>query len=359
VRFTNPATGSDVLPTIRAETHCIARGTETVPVLETGSSVYQVFDGSATVTVGDRTWSVSRGDLFVVPSWQPFSARSEPGLSDSDSGALDLFRFSDSPIFEGAQAQPLARGRKHPLRLATIRIDGSTRAVKADGDTLIDLGASDVGELLSHERWADRAATAATAAVAAAWPAAGAAYAPLVPRPSKVVCVGLNYRTHIQEMGRDLPKYPALFAKFADALIGARDDIVRPAETGQFDWEAELAVIIGSSARHARGAAAERAIGGFTILNDVTCRDWQFRTREWLQGKTWDSSTPVGPFLVTPDELPGGVRPALGVRLLVDGEVMQSDSTADLRPDGLAAPLRRRTRGGHGPPQRPAVASEN
>jgi 2-keto-4-pentenoate hydratase/2-oxohepta-3-ene-1,7-dioic acid hydratase in catechol pathway len=190
-------------------------------------------------------------------------------------------------------------------------------------------------------------------------PAAGAAYAPLVPRPSKVVCVGLNYRTHIQEMGRDLPKYPTLFAKFADALIGARDDIVRPAETGQFDWEAELAVIIGSSALHARGAAAERAIGGFTILNDVTCRDWQFRTREWLQGKTWDSSTPVGPFLVTPDELPGGVRPALGGRLLVDGEVMQSDSTADLRPDGLAAPLRRRTRGGHGPPQRPAVASEN
>jgi 2-keto-4-pentenoate hydratase/2-oxohepta-3-ene-1,7-dioic acid hydratase in catechol pathway len=221
------------------------------------------------------------------------------------------------------------------LRLATIRIDGATRAVKADGDTLIDLGASDVGELLSHEGWADRA-RAATAAVAAAWPAAGAVCASLVPRPSKVVCVGLNYRTHIQEMGRDLPEYPTLFAKFADALIGATDDIVRPAETGQFDWEAELAVIIGSPARHARGAAAEQAIAGFTILNDVTCRDWQFRTREWLQGKTWDSSTPVGPFLVTPDELPGGVRPALGVRLLVDGEVMQSDSTADLLFDPVA-----------------------
>jgi acylpyruvate hydrolase len=221
------------------------------------------------------------------------------------------------------------------LRLATIRIDGTTRAVKADGDTLIDLGAPDVGELLSHQGWADQA-RAATAADAASWPAAGAAYASLVPRPSKVVCVGLNYRTHIQEMGRDLPEYPTLFAKFADALIGANDDIVRPAETGQFDWEAELAVIIGSPARHARGAAAEQAIGGFTILNDVTCRDWQFRTREWLQGKTWDSSTPVGPFLVTPDELPGGVRPALGVRLLVDGEVMQSDSTADLLFDPVA-----------------------
>jgi gentisate 1,2-dioxygenase len=100
VRYTDPATGADVLPTIRAEFHRVARGVETAPVRETGSSVYQVFDGSGSVTVGDRTWSVTRGDLFVVPSWQPFSARSEAGGSDSDSGALDLFRFSDSPVFE-------------------------------------------------------------------------------------------------------------------------------------------------------------------------------------------------------------------------------------------------------------------
>jgi gentisate 1,2-dioxygenase len=100
VRFTDPATGGDVLPTIRAEMHRVTRGVETTPVRETGSSVYLVFDGAGTATVGDHTWSVSRGDLFVVPSWQPFSVRSEAGTSDSDSGALDLFRFSDSPIFE-------------------------------------------------------------------------------------------------------------------------------------------------------------------------------------------------------------------------------------------------------------------
>jgi gentisate 1,2-dioxygenase len=100
VRYTDPATGGDVLPTIRAEFHRIARNAETAPVRETGSSVYTVFDGSGTVTVGDETWSVSRGDLFVVPSWQPFSARSEAGATDSDSQALDLFRFSDSPVFE-------------------------------------------------------------------------------------------------------------------------------------------------------------------------------------------------------------------------------------------------------------------
>ncbi len=103
VRYTNPATGGDVLPTMRTEMHRIARGAETAPVRETGSSVYQVFDGSGTVTVGETSWTVTRGDLFVVPSWEPFSARSEAGASDSDSGALDLFRFSDAPVFEALQ----------------------------------------------------------------------------------------------------------------------------------------------------------------------------------------------------------------------------------------------------------------
>jgi len=100
VRFTNPVTGDDVLPTIRVEMHRIARGAQTAPVKETGSSVYAVFDGSGTVTVGEKTWSVTRGDLFVVPSWQPFSVKSEAGATDSDAAALDLFRFSDSPVFE-------------------------------------------------------------------------------------------------------------------------------------------------------------------------------------------------------------------------------------------------------------------
>jgi gentisate 1,2-dioxygenase len=100
VRYSNPHDGSDVLPTLRAEFHRIARGAETAPVRETGSSVYQVFDGSGVVSVGDRSWTVTRGDLFVVPSWEPFSAKSEAGATDSDEGGLDLFRFSDAPVFE-------------------------------------------------------------------------------------------------------------------------------------------------------------------------------------------------------------------------------------------------------------------
>ncbi|MGW4031021.1 cupin domain-containing protein [Streptomyces sp. NPDC004838] len=99
VRYTDPATAEDVLPTIRAQFHRVRSGTETAPRRETGSSVYQVFDGSGRVTVGDFSWSVGRGDLFVVPSWQPLSIRSDASPSDSDSGALDLFQFSDAPIF--------------------------------------------------------------------------------------------------------------------------------------------------------------------------------------------------------------------------------------------------------------------
>jgi acylpyruvate hydrolase len=207
------------------------------------------------------------------------------------------------------------------MKLATIRVDGATAAVRLDGDVLVDLGAPDVGAFLAQP---DRQAGGTT------YPVRTADFAPLVPNPSKIVCVGLNYRNHIQEMGRELPEYPTLFAKFADCLLGARDDIVRPQETEAFDWEAELAVVIGRPVRRATGPDAEAAIAGFSILNDISARDWQFRTKEWLQGKMWDASTPLGPYLVTPDELPGGVRPALDVRLTVDGELMQSDTTADL-----------------------------
>lgn len=217
------------------------------------------------------------------------------------------------------------------MKLATIRTPEGTRAVRVDGDTLLDLGASDVGEFLARPDWQDLAA----AASGRSWAASEVDYATLVPNPSKVVCVGLNYKTHITEMGRPLPDHPTLFTKFADTLIGANDDIVRPEESDEFDWEAELTVVIGKPVRRAKGAEAEGAIAGFTVMNDVTCRDWQFRTREWTQGKNWDSTTPVGPVLATPDEV-GGVRPALAITTTVDGETMQSDNTGDLLFDPVA-----------------------
>ena len=211
------------------------------------------------------------------------------------------------------------------MRLATIRTTDGTRAVRLDGETLVDLGVADLGELLALPDWETRAAEAG----GTTYPLAGADFAPVVPRPSKVVCVCHNYTNHIREMGRELPEYPTLFPKFADTLIGANDPIEKPAETDALDWEVELVVVVGRPVRRADEEEAASAIAGFTVMNDVSVRDWQFRTIEWTQGKIWDSSTPVGPYLVTPDEV-GGVRPALEVSTVVDGQVMQRDDTGTL-----------------------------
>jgi acylpyruvate hydrolase len=151
-------------------------------------------------------------------------------------------------------------------------------------------------------------------------------YAPVVPRPGKIICVGLNYRSHISEMGRELPEYPTLFAKYPEALLGAFDPLTLPAESDQVDWEVELAVVVGRRVRHADTATAVAAIAGYSIINDVTLRDWQYRTTEWLQGKTFEATAPFGPHLVTPDEL----APDAKISCLIDGEVVQDSTIADL-----------------------------
>lgn len=212
------------------------------------------------------------------------------------------------------------------MKLATIRTGTSTTAVRLENDRLVDLGYADVGALLATPDALTNAATA----TGTTHDVASANFAPPVPHPSKILCVGLNYKSHIEEMGRDLPEYPTLFAKFADTLIGATDDITYPAESTELDWEAELTVVIGKTIRRASQAEAADAIAGFTVANDITCRDYQFRTREWLQGKIWDATTPVGPYVVTPDDLPGGTQPALDFSCTVDGQVMQKHNTTDL-----------------------------
>ena len=159
-------------------------------------------------------------------------------------------------------------------------------------------------------------------------PAAEADFAALVTRPSKVICVGLNYRTHIAETGRELPQYPTLFAKFADTLMGANDDLAIPAVSEKVDWEVELAVAIGTPVYRASAAEALAAIGGYATSNDVSMRDWQRRTLQWQAGKMFEHSTPVGPYLVTPDEVDHARD--LEIRCEVDGQVMQQARTSDL-----------------------------
>lgn len=207
------------------------------------------------------------------------------------------------------------------MKLATLRTASGTRAVRVEGDNAVDLAAPDVGTLLRTGNWA---------ATGARHDLATAEFAPVVPEPGKIICVGLNYRAHLREMGRELPAYPTLFAKYPEALVGPTDPIVLAPESEQVDWEAELAVVVGQRVRRADEAAASAAIAGFAVLNDVTMRDWQYRSPEWLQGKTFEGTTPFGPYLVTPDELPGGVRPRLALRCEVDGRTVQEADTGDL-----------------------------
>jgi acylpyruvate hydrolase len=210
------------------------------------------------------------------------------------------------------------------VRLATVRTESGTTAVRLDADAAVEIGAADVGALLEDPAWARRAGDAD----GGRHPLDQLDYAPLVVRPHKIVCVGLNYRSHILEMGGALPEYPTLFAKYARALVGARDDIVLPGLSSRVDWEAELAVIVGTSVRHASIEAARDAIAGYAVLNDVTARDYQSRTLQWLQGKTFEATTPLGPALVTADE----VRDVDGFALTceVDGEIVQEAATSDL-----------------------------
>ncbi|MFJ3473441.1 fumarylacetoacetate hydrolase family protein [Microbacterium maritypicum] len=147
------------------------------------------------------------------------------------------------------------------------------------------------------------------------------------PAPSKVFCVGLNYLSHVEETKRDLPVYPVLFPKFASNLIGANEPIRVPEESTQVDYEGELAVIIGRRGRRITEEDAMEHVLGVAVANDVTMRDYQYKTHQWLQGKAWDGSTPIGPVLVTPDEVD---LANAGIRTILNGETVQNSDLSRL-----------------------------
>lgn len=209
------------------------------------------------------------------------------------------------------------------MKLATLRLDGSTTAAVLVEDTtatIID-GFADLSDLLAEPNWK----ALAEAASGGTFDLADADYAPVVPNPGKIICVGLNYATHIKEMGRELPEFPTLFSKFKEALTGPYDDVVVPEyAAAELDWEAELAVVIGKRAYQVPSAAAGDYIAGYSVINDYTMRDYQYRTLQWDQGKTFEKTSGFGPFLVTDYTL--GTR----IETRLDGEVMQSATTDDL-----------------------------
>lgn len=218
------------------------------------------------------------------------------------------------------------------MELVTIRLDGGTRAGRVEGDEVVVLDAASVGEVLADPGGLEAAGRSAGRGTVAL---AEADLAPVVPDPSKIVCVGANYRDHIEEMGRTPPSHPTYFAKFARSLCGARDDLVLPPPdlSTDIDWEGELAVIIGRPARNVTRAGALDHIAGFAVLNDISVRDWQRRTTQFLAGKAHEALTPLGPSLVTTDQVGDGS--GLAITTTVDGVVKQQSNTSQLVFDAL------------------------
>lgn len=219
------------------------------------------------------------------------------------------------------------------MRLATLRTPAGTAAAVLDGELAAVLPGEDgrpafpdVGALL-HAGDAGLALarrTQRTGTFAAYAP--GELLRPIL-APGAVVCVGLNYRTHILEMGRELPQFPTLFSKLPRCLTDPRADITLP-DSDRVDYEGELAVVIGRGGRNIPAAEAWEAVAGLCVLNDVTVRDLQKRTVQWFAGKTWESTTPMGPALVTTDEL--GEVSALELTVTVNGAVRQRALVGDL-----------------------------
>lgn len=218
------------------------------------------------------------------------------------------------------------------MRLATIRVhDGVTRAAVHRGSDWILLGALDIGQLIASDDWRSRAQRALTDRKSIRIPISHAELLRPVAKPTKIVCCGLNYRDHIAETGRDVPAYPTLFAKFSDTLADPEAAIVVQGSE-KVDWEAELAVIVGADAHRLDPEEAGAAILGYTVANDISMRDWQARTLQWFQGKAWDGTTPVGPSIVTSDE----ISPADGlvIRASIGEELVQHSNTRELVFDG-------------------------
>jgi 2-keto-4-pentenoate hydratase/2-oxohepta-3-ene-1,7-dioic acid hydratase in catechol pathway len=222
------------------------------------------------------------------------------------------------------------------MRLITFDDGKGPRGGVLRGDSVLDaatlLGEAapvSVRDLLEDDRVTELSAAFEVAEVAPGGrPLTEVTLLPPVPDPDKIICIGLNYRSHAEEFGLELPKAPTIFAKFRNALTSDGAEVRLPAASGKVDYEAEVAFVIGRRAREVTVEAALEHVAGYTLLNDLSARDLQFLTPQWMPGKVFDGSAPCGPALVTADET--GAHDSIGISMILNGETMQESDSGDL-----------------------------
>ena len=221
------------------------------------------------------------------------------------------------------------------MKLTTFHKDGKDRLGLIDGEHVIDFNqaqpqvAADLRLALKSGVDLVAAAKQALASNAERLPLASLQLSPLIPEPGKIICLGLNYFDHAKEGGRDKPEYPWFFLRAASSLLAPNEDAMLPKVSERLDYEAELAVVIGKTVKHATMDNALDCVFGYSCFNDISVRDYQKKTPQWTIGKNFDKTGGFGPVLVTADALPPGAE-GLGIQSRLNGQVMQSANTRDM-----------------------------
>jgi 2-keto-4-pentenoate hydratase/2-oxohepta-3-ene-1,7-dioic acid hydratase in catechol pathway len=216
------------------------------------------------------------------------------------------------------------------MKLVTFTSGSKTSWGVLQDDRIADVGAvlvnyPDLKALIAADAFQEAADAVAGAALL---PLADVKLQPVIPNPGKILCVGHNYESHRQETGRDKTEYPSIFNRYADSQVGHLSPLVRPAVSTMFDYEGELAIVIGKGGRNIPVESALDHIAGYSCYMDASVRDWQWHTRQFLPGKTFPGTGGFGPCLVTADELPDPTTTSVTTRL--NGEIVQSQPTSDM-----------------------------
>lgn len=215
------------------------------------------------------------------------------------------------------------------MKLVTfLRPGGLPEPGIAKNNEVIPLSGAGFSDVISIVAGGPAALARAAAVTGPAVPMSAVKLMAPIPRPPKIICVGLNYRDHAIESNMQIPTVPTIFCKFATSVIGPGDTIVLPKASTQPDYEAEFALVIGKGGRHISAANWKDHVFGYLNLNDVSARDFQLATTQWVIGKTFDTFCPMGPYLVTADEIAD--PHALDISLTLNGEVLQNSNTRNL-----------------------------